>query len=520
MQTFFNPKTPFFGAEGKPMANARVTFLSVDTSGAPLVVKDFYGNILDNPMTTQSDGTLKDVPYFDDGVSYKVVVEKPTGVPAVYVLDRIVNESELFKPAYEFIVSSMGAGESGLIQATFVDGIVGVRNADKNLGSVVCNGYTAKNDGCPSRVFKWVESVNPMPDNGVNSLRNVNDNTGYWKMEEPQGVFDVRFGGLFPTNGDVDSSIKLSNILSALNQSNVDTIYFPQGEYYFSGNHFVKSMVMENGCNFRPFRGNDAVFNIGNFENRGGRFFHDPALGSSIFPVMKGGILRTSWLNGDLSAFVVKDGHSSGVLGPVKVLVLDDENIEYGSFPGYFDAVNMSVVNFVSRAIPEYIKPSFVLDVFNKTVTAPILKIGGLIINDNRVLYGSTPIFEFDEEERKVTVLTPMALDDIDAANVHAETLKAEKVNIYGTKNLVETDKDYYLSVFDEKHKAGEIVIVHNTAQVQRKVYIRTTNDGTEKRTYCTINANTALMFFCTIAPSTGFSQWSAMSNVSTTTEN
>ena len=321
MQTFFNPKTPFFDDEGKPLANARVTFLSVDTSGEPIVIHDYYGNKLDNPMTTQSDGTLKDVPYFEDGVSYKVVVEKSTGIPPVYVLGKVYNESELYQqpPALEFIVSAMGDSGAGIVNAQFVDGINGVRAAGKSNGSVVCVGYASKDDGCPTRVFTWNESVNPPADNGITIIRSSTDNSGFWKMEEPCGMFDVRVAGIFPSSGNTDSSPALANLQGAIKDYRVKTIYFPSGSYYFGGSHSINSLVIEQGCKIYPL-GSNVTFSIEEFSNRGGTFCASSGSNgaSRVIPCLHG-LLRTAWLSGEITGFL-----TTKALFDVETIVFDD----------------------------------------------------------------------------------------------------------------------------------------------------------------------------------------------------
>ena len=42
MQTFFNPTTPFLDSEGRPMVGARVSFLDLDSSVLPRLIKSPY----------------------------------------------------------------------------------------------------------------------------------------------------------------------------------------------------------------------------------------------------------------------------------------------------------------------------------------------------------------------------------------------------------------------------------------------------------------------------------------------
>ena len=77
MQTFFNPTTPFFDAEGHPMVGARVSFLDLSTNASLIELTDSEGTPLPNPLFTGSDGRLRlengngapAVPCIADGLS-------------------------------------------------------------------------------------------------------------------------------------------------------------------------------------------------------------------------------------------------------------------------------------------------------------------------------------------------------------------------------------------------------------------------------------------------------------------
>lgn len=373
------------------MANARVTFLSVDTSGTPIVIHDYDGNILDNPMETQSDGTLKDVPYFDDGVSYKVIVEKSTGIPPVYVLGRISNEAELYQqpPELEFIVSAMGGNGSGVINAQIVYGINGVRAADKAQGSVVCIGYSSKDDGCPSRIFTWNESVNPPVDNGITIIRSSTDNSGFWKMEDLCDALDVRMGGILPSATKVDSSPALSNILNAVGNK---TLYFPAGNYYFGTNSTVESVVMEAGAKFYPFNASNVKFTIGNLDNRGGKFcaVSNATNAARIIPCLTG-VIKTSWLQGTLNDFI-----SGGFPDNILEVVIDTytESTTFKSLVG-------KVVHLVNGTVPNQLKVDscIVINHSDKSIKAPLFKFSDKSFDGSTIKKGDETLFMFAQNE-------------------------------------------------------------------------------------------------------------------------
>ena len=149
MQTFFNPTTPFFDAEGHPMVGARVSFLDLSTSASLIELTDNEGTPLPNPLFTGSDGRLRlengngapAVPCIADGLSYKVVVAKKTGVEPIFMGGILQNPEELYEnPFIAFVVTAMGGSGAGS-NTSVIGSVADVRLADKTLGSVVCSGY-------------------------------------------------------------------------------------------------------------------------------------------------------------------------------------------------------------------------------------------------------------------------------------------------------------------------------------------------------------------------------------------
>lgn len=258
MQTFFNPTTPFFDAEGHPMVGARVSFLDLSTSASLIELTDNEGTPLPNPLFTGSDGRLRlengngapAVPCIADGLSYKVVVARKTGVEPIFMGGILQNPEELYEnPFIAFVVTAMGGSGAGS-NTSVIGSVADVRLADKTLGSVVCSGYYEAGD-CPARVFTWVESQEPPQDNGINVLRNPEDNTGYWKMSDPPaGTWDVRMAGLTLYGADAaQNSVRLQALLNAIGELlDVETaatrIYFPKGVWHLSAGFTSYSEVV------------------------------------------------------------------------------------------------------------------------------------------------------------------------------------------------------------------------------------------------------------------------------------
>lgn len=330
MQTFFNPTTPFFDAEGHPMVGARVSFLDLSTNASLIELTDSEGTPLPNPLFTGSDGRLRlengngapAVPCIADGLSYKVVVAKKTGVEPIFMGGILQNPEELYEePFIAFIVTAMGGSGSGADTA-IVGSVADVRLADKTLGAVVCSGYYEEGD-CPARVFTWVESREPPQDNGINILRNPEDNTGYWKMSDPPaGTWDVRMAGVLVSETPELNAQRLTALLNL-----VPSIYFPTGNWALAGGFTCKALVIESGVRFIPSANDyDRVICADILENRGGYFcaFGDNSSDKRVRIVTKSP-LHTSWFMGTLNEFL-----SDPAIATAKEIVFDS-NYRNGS---------------------------------------------------------------------------------------------------------------------------------------------------------------------------------------------
>jgi hypothetical protein len=316
MQTFFNPTTPFLDDEGRPMVGAMVSFLDTETNASLIDITDSDGVALPNPLYTGSDGRIRldngngapAVPCVADGLTYKVVVARRTGVEPVYVGGILQNGSELYEEPYiAFVVTASGA--AGGSNSTVVGSIAEVRLAEPELGSVVCSGYYSAGD-CPSRVYSWVKSQNPPADNAVNILRNSDHSTGYWKMAEPDGgLWDVRIAGMQTSNTPAVNDQCLTRLLNIINGSTtaVATLYFPRGEWLLDSGFVCGSLCLEKEANLKPAdNSNNRTVTVAFLENRGGHFCattENDTTAKRVLPVLTS-LLRTSWLKGTVAEFL------------------------------------------------------------------------------------------------------------------------------------------------------------------------------------------------------------------------
>ncbi len=328
------------------MVGARVSFLDLSTSANFIELTDNEGTPLPNPLFTGSDGRLRlengngapAVPCIADGLSYKVVVARKTGVEPIFMGGILQNPEELYEsPFIAFVVTAMGGSGAGS-NTSVIGSVADVRLADKTLGSVVCSGYYEAGD-CPARVFTWVESQEPPQDNGINVLRNPEDNTGYWKMSDPPaGTWDVRMAGLTLSGADAaQNSVRLQALLNAVGELlDVETaatrIYFPKGVWHLSAGFTAYSKVVFGYGSLLRFKGvSDKALNFyGGIESYGSGnasscyIFETPdgtGLQNQLNISCTQGTFRTSWLGScKIDDLYVKD-----------TLVIDLDNRECNS---------------------------------------------------------------------------------------------------------------------------------------------------------------------------------------------
>lgn len=250
MQNVVNFIVPFFGNDGKPVANGRVHFCKVDTSAttfngisSPDYIKIFSkdGAELPNPLHLNDCGRFPNglQPFVQDNTDFKMIVDEPTGLSPVIEYGEmddapcwntvLVMESRFQK------IDIMYSGVS------VVDSIADLRETDTGKGCVICIGYNERNDFCPARIFHW-ERIDDAENYGTRIKSNVDPN-GCWVFD-PSVFVDVRYFGINPNGSEQqDVSQRITQLLYAETRK----IYFPKGDYYFGNNVDVNSLFLDKG---------------------------------------------------------------------------------------------------------------------------------------------------------------------------------------------------------------------------------------------------------------------------------
>ena len=330
MQNVVNYLTPFLLA-GKPIVNGRVYFVKEETAALTfsqlsgldsadfVTVYDRGGHPLENPLSLNAEGTWDyeggKQPFVDDGIDFKMIVCRPTGI------DPDLNDET---PAWELAYTMVS--KAGHVSVTYsgigtVDSISDLRTLSPEVGQVLVLGYGSAGDFCPPRVFTWVSRYSA--DNGGTKIRSSvqgYENRGMW-ICEPVNFVDVRWFGVDPYgSGDYSAT------LIAISQAYPGIpVYFPTGNYYVSSNLSFKSAIIERNAYFTPSYEmpyvppveNDLSFTVeSHFENRGGRVLANED-GFVAYPKVRGE-LRTSWLESPINSAL-----SSAALAGVDTLVFD-----------------------------------------------------------------------------------------------------------------------------------------------------------------------------------------------------
>lgn len=318
MQNVVNYIVPFFGKDGKPLSGGRVHFVKPDCSAAPtdredpdyIAIYDTDGTPLENPLGLDDLGKFQTQPFVADGIDFRMIVERPTGIPATL-------ESEA--PAWEqlYVIDS----KSQKIEVSFsgvsaYGGLPDLRKADPESSPAVVLGYSEAGDFCPPRIFKWVGRL--YDENYGTHVRSTlpgKGNAGTWVCE-PSGFVDVRWFGVDPDGGKT-----VSDALQRASREYPNTAaYFPTGTYFLSSGLQLYAAIAERNAKFRCSGTNSVEVRIDSFfENRGGYFMAETSAADSVrvVPVVKG-ILRTSWLRGTLNEFLTPEA-----LSGVETLVVD-----------------------------------------------------------------------------------------------------------------------------------------------------------------------------------------------------
>ena len=301
MQNVFNLISPFFDpVSGNPLVGGRVTFVEPQNDNQTVLthVFDKDHNEIQNPLPLNDMGVFEIQPFVEDGIEYKMLVERATGLDdpqweLVYTMD-----SKTQKLSVEY---------SGAAVAASIDEL---RSVDPEVGVCVVLGYSSADDFCPSRTFRWVQE--PYSENYGTRIKSAVEgyaNQGTW-VYEPSGFVDVRTFGI---NNDQNPAVDLFQGLSRIKDSHPNLpVYFPPSEYNYllSSSIDLKAVIMDRNAKISPHPdvGNSVQLGIGWLENRGGKFCatqQDSPTAPRVIPKLNG-LLKTSWLQGTLAEFLTE----------------------------------------------------------------------------------------------------------------------------------------------------------------------------------------------------------------------
>ena len=317
MQNVCNYMCPFFLEDGLPDIAGRVHFVQPSCSAAPeegtdpdyILIYDKDHTPLENPLPLNDEGAFEHQPFVDDGIDFRMIVEAPTGIEddpwrTIAIID---SKSQSLSVTYSRLETC----------GTLAD----LRQTDPAVGNCLVLGYASADDCCPSRVFKWEETL--LTENYGTHVRSTlagKTNAGTWVCE-PSGFVDSRWFGLVEGGTAVDlhaASTALDRCYDA--HPNMAT-YVPKGFYSLDASLIFSTLIMEKDVYFVPDASNNITLQIGSLENRGGFFSAvDPTDNSSyrVLPVLSKGKLCTSWLYGSVNEFM-----TSSVIEHVDEIVFD-----------------------------------------------------------------------------------------------------------------------------------------------------------------------------------------------------
>ena len=168
----------FFDDAGRPLSSGTVSiyYHASDTLATVYYLEGDDYVEAPNPLTCSEDGRIPTV--FFDATVVDVVVKDALG----QVMDTF----------------QTGFYVADAANATIVEGIADLKNADPDLGFVTVVGYDA-NVKAPSRTYVWDENCPTTPDNGVVVESNVAGATGAWVLlwdcrELPVSIYGVAPG--------------------------------------------------------------------------------------------------------------------------------------------------------------------------------------------------------------------------------------------------------------------------------------------------------------------------------------
>lgn len=295
MNNVVNLKTPFLDSEGFPLTGGRVKFVENQTDGELIHIYAADGETeLQNPLYLNELGTWNEneQPFVKDGISYKMVVEKDSGIPLpppeTGNLWSVVDEIVVLKNEVEIKIEGLES----------VDSVAELRTANPSVGKVAVLGYYSAGDNCPPRIFVWKDTL--YTDNGGTRIRSTIEEyaeEGTWVLDFT-GFVDIKWFGVLG-NTDAASAIDL------INRYHYGTPVYIGHNVKLGHSVTIKSARID-GATISPVDGNaDVTFECDHIEVSSGHFAaYNATLPTSnrVIPIVKGE-LRTSWLFGSVNEF-------------------------------------------------------------------------------------------------------------------------------------------------------------------------------------------------------------------------
>lgn len=314
MQNVCNYLCPFFYEDGRPIIAGRVHFVSPDCSAAPssledpdyIQVYDADGTLLDNPLSLDSSGIFSHQPFVSDGIDFRMIVEAPTDMDdspwrQVCIID---SKAQVYSVTYSGTPSCASLAE--------------LRQTDPAVGKCLVLGYTGIGDGCPARVFSWVEELYG-ENYGTHVRSTIPDkvSAGTWVCE-PSGFVDARWFGLVAGGSQDDPNDATDALTRCTNAYHNMAVYVPSGHYSLESSVSLNGLVIDRNTEFYPSSGT-VTLTARNLENRGGHFnaLDQNDSSSARVKLKTYGTLKTSWLVGTINEFL------DGTLDFVDEIVFD-----------------------------------------------------------------------------------------------------------------------------------------------------------------------------------------------------
>lgn len=228
---FTEPNAVTFDKSGNPNSFGRVTFCAIGTTTKKDIWNDSDLTIgIENPLYFDAGGRLEKDVYLEVG-DYTVYYEKYEGTGN----SKTAPDSD-FSTIYDADVAGKEAPASTNGSKIQVNTIAELRLIETPSEPVDVLSYNAVGD-CFSRTYYW-DPTSTEDDNYGSIIKATSQFTGRYKTKF-SNVIDVRTFGIFPGSDSTKNS-QLNALISFVNSSTeVHTIYFPTGTYYFVAGTFT-----------------------------------------------------------------------------------------------------------------------------------------------------------------------------------------------------------------------------------------------------------------------------------------